>query len=74
MAINSDPLLRVSSIFDNDMDHPQFIDSSFSLQYLQAKLELYRELVIHHLFQRNLPHGDNRLRTQKMRESPAGEF
>ena len=52
MAINSDLLLQVSSVFDKDMDHPQFIDSSFSLQYLQPELELYRNLVIHQLFRR----------------------
>lgn len=52
MAINSDLLLQVSSVFDKDLDHPQFIDSSFSSRYLQAELELYRKLVIHQLFQR----------------------
>jgi hypothetical protein len=52
MAINSDLLLQVSSVFNKDMDHPQFIVSSFSLKYLQAELKRYRKLVIHQLFQR----------------------
>jgi hypothetical protein len=52
MAINSDLLLRVSSVFDKYMDHPRFIDSLFPLKYLQADFELYRKLVIHQLFQR----------------------
>ena len=47
MAINSDLILRVSSVVDKDMDHPQFIDPSYPLKYLQAELELYRKLVIH---------------------------
>lgn len=52
MAINSDLLLQMSSVFDKDMDYPQFIDSAFPLKYLQAELELFRKLVIHQLFQR----------------------
>jgi hypothetical protein len=74
MAINSDLLLQVSSVFDKDMDYPQFIDLSFPLKYLQVELEFYRKLVIHQLLKGNLPHGDNRFRTKKMRESPAGKF
>jgi hypothetical protein len=52
MAINSDLLLQVSSVFDKDMDYPQFIDLSFPLKYLQVELEFYRKLVIHQQFKR----------------------
>ena len=47
MTINSVLLFWISSSVDKDMDHPQFIDPSYPLKYLQADLELYRKLVIH---------------------------
>jgi hypothetical protein len=52
MAINSVLLLRVSSVVDKDVDHPQFIDPSYPLKYLQAGLELYRKIVNHQLYKR----------------------
>jgi radical SAM superfamily enzyme YgiQ (UPF0313 family) len=42
MAINSILLIRVSSVVDKDVDHPQFIDPSYPLKYLQAGLEKYQ--------------------------------
>ena len=47
MAINSVLLLRVSSVVDKDVDHPQFIDPSYPLKYLQAGLEKYQDTSIH---------------------------
>lgn len=47
MAINSVLLLRVSSVVDKDVDHPQFIDPSYPLKYLQAELEKYPDTSVH---------------------------
>ena len=47
MAINSVLLLRVSSVVDKDVDHPQFIDPSYPLKYLQAGLERYQNTSVH---------------------------
>ena len=47
MAINSVLLLRVSSVVDKDVDHPQFIDPSYPLKYLQAGLERYQDTSVH---------------------------
>jgi len=47
MTINSVLLLRVSSVVDKDVDHPQFIDPSYPLKYLQAGLERYQDTAVH---------------------------
>jgi anaerobic magnesium-protoporphyrin IX monomethyl ester cyclase len=45
--IHSVLLLRVSSLVDKDVDHPQFFDPPYPLKYLQAGLARYRDLVVH---------------------------
>ncbi len=46
MEINSVLLVRVSSVVDKDVNHPQFFDPSYPLKYLQAGLEKYRNLSV----------------------------
>ena len=39
MEIKSVLLLRVSSVIDKNVGHPQFFDPSYPLKYLQAGLK-----------------------------------
>jgi radical SAM superfamily enzyme YgiQ (UPF0313 family) len=47
MNVNSVLLIRVSSVVDKDVEHPQFMDPPYTLKYLQAGLEKYQGLNVH---------------------------
>lgn len=47
MEIKSVLLMRVSSVVDKEVDHPQFFDPSYPLKYLQAGLEKYGRISVH---------------------------
>jgi len=47
MEIKSVLLMRVSSVVDKEVDHPQFFDPSYPLKYLQADLEKYGHISVH---------------------------
>lgn len=46
MRVNSVLLLRVSSVVDKDVDHPQFFDPPYPLKHLQAGLEQYPDVTV----------------------------
>jgi radical SAM superfamily enzyme YgiQ (UPF0313 family) len=47
MDIRSVLLLRVSSLVDKDVAHPQFFDPPYPLKYIQAGLSTYSHLDVH---------------------------
>ena len=47
MEASSVLLLRVSSVVDKDVDHPQFFDPPYALKYLQAGLQKYPDVTVH---------------------------
>ncbi|MFC1765676.1 B12-binding domain-containing radical SAM protein [Planctomycetota bacterium] len=49
MDIDSVLLLRISSVVDKDVDHPQFFDPPYPLKYLQAGLDAYKDLTVNFL-------------------------
>lgn len=46
MDLNSVLLLRVSSVVDKDVDHPQFFDPPYPLKIIQAGLQQYRDVSV----------------------------
>ena len=46
MEINSVLLIRVTSVVDKNVDHPQFFDPCYPLKYMQAGLEQYAGLQV----------------------------
>jgi radical SAM superfamily enzyme YgiQ (UPF0313 family) len=46
MAINSVMLVRVSSVVDKEVDHPQFYDPPYALKHIQADLMKYDDMKV----------------------------
>jgi radical SAM superfamily enzyme YgiQ (UPF0313 family) len=46
VEINSVLLVRVTSVIDKEVEHPQFFDPCYPLKYLQAGLEKYNSLKV----------------------------